>query len=89
MEEQAVVGLGQCTVLFDKARTELRRQLHDPAGTGSDVAAYLHGSALDSAVSKVTTAYERCVRAEKAARENSLIAMHKAYGQVFGGSYPS
>jgi hypothetical protein len=73
---------------FDKARAELRSQLHDPAGTGSDVAAYLRGAALDSAVSKVTSAYERCVRAEKCAKDEDLEGMHKAYGQVFGDYYP-
>lgn len=74
---------------FDKARTELKSQLHDPAGTGSDVAAYLHGTALDSAVSKVTSAFERCVRADKCAKDEDFVGMHEAYGQVFGGYYPS
>ncbi len=73
---------------FDKARTELRNQLADPAGTGSDVAAYLHGTALDSAVSKMSAAYERCVRADKCAKDEDSAGMHKAYGQVFGGYYP-
>jgi len=73
---------------FDKARSELRNQLADPSGTGIDVAAYLHGTALDSAVSKVTTAYERCVRAEQCAKADDLAGMHKAYGQVFGDCYP-
>lgn len=74
---------------FDKARGQLRHQLHDPAGTGRDVAAYLHGTALDSAVSKVTSAFERCVRADKCAKDNDASAMHEAYGQVFGSYYPS
>jgi hypothetical protein len=73
---------------FDKARTELRNQLADPAGTGSDVAAYLHGTALDSAVSKMSAAYERCVRADTCAKDEDSAGMHKAYGQVFGGYYP-
>ncbi len=74
---------------FDKARTQLKSQLHDPAGTGSDVAAYLRGTALDSAVSKVTSAFERCVRADKCAKDEDFAGMHKAYGQVFGEYYPS
>jgi hypothetical protein len=73
---------------FDKARSELRSQLHDPAGIGSDVAAYLHGTALDSAVKKVTSAYERCVRAEKCAKNEDFTGMHTAYGHVFGDYYP-
>jgi hypothetical protein len=48
----------------------------------------LHGTALDSAVSKVTTAYERCVRADQCVNEEDLAGMHKAYGQVFGDYYP-
>jgi hypothetical protein len=63
--------------------------LADPSGTGSNVASYLHGTALDSAVSKVTAAYERCVRAEKCAKDDDIAGMHKAYGQVFGDYYPS
>lgn len=74
---------------FDKSRTELRSQLADPSGTGSDVASYLHGTALDSAVSRVTAAYERCVRAEKCAKDDDLVGMHKAYCQVFGDCYPA
>jgi hypothetical protein len=49
---------------------------------------YLHGAALDSAVSKVTSAYECCVRAEKCARNDDATGMHTAYGHVFGGYYP-
>lgn len=74
---------------FDKARTDLNDQLHDPAGTGADIAAYLHGTALKAAISKVTSAYERCVRAERAAKESDLATMHKTYGQVFGDYYPT
>ena len=68
--------------------SELRSQLHDPAGTGSDVAAYLHGTPLDSAVKKVTAAYERCVHAETCAKDGDISGMHKAYRQVFGDYYP-
>ena len=74
---------------FDKASAKLKRPLHDPAGTGSNVAAYLHGTALDSTVSKVTSAYERCVRADKCAKDGDLAGMHTAYRQVFGDYYPS
>lgn len=74
---------------FKKARGKLRESLHDPAGTGKDVAAYLHGTALDAAVSKVERAYERCIRAEKAFAADDLAAMHEAYGRVFGSYYPA
>jgi hypothetical protein len=74
---------------FKKARGKLREPLHDPAGTGKDVAAYLHGTALDAAVSKVERAYERCVQAEKAFAADDLAAMHEAYDRVFGNYYPA
>ena len=73
---------------FKKAHSKLRDQLHDPAGTGKDVAAYLHGSALDTAVSKVESASDRCRKAERAYKESDLSEMHKVYGKVFGGDYP-
>lgn len=73
---------------FDKARAELRRQLGDPAGTGADVGAYLHGAALDAAVSKVESAHDRCTRAEQAAKDGKLATMHDAYRKVFGDAYP-
>ena len=74
---------------FDKARTGLSEQLHDPAGTGADVAAYLHGAALKAAIGKVTSAYDRCVRAGLAAKEGDLAETHRIYRQVFGGAYPA
>jgi Second Messenger Oligonucleotide or Dinucleotide Synthetase domain len=73
---------------FDKARSELRRQLGDPAGTGADVGAYLSGAALDAAVTKVESAHDRCTRAEQAAKDGKLAAMHDAYKKVFGDAYP-
>jgi len=76
------------TYFLKKARGKLRERLHDPAGTGKDVAAYLHGTALDSAVSKVETAYDRCVQAAKAFEADDPAAMHEAYGRVFGNYYP-
>ncbi|MGA7361706.1 MAG: hypothetical protein WBZ07_01975, partial [Candidatus Dormiibacterota bacterium] len=73
---------------FDKARQSLSGALSDPAGTGKDVALYLHGTELKSATSKVTTAYERCLRAEKAAKTGDLAVMHETYRRVFGDYYP-
>lgn len=74
---------------FDKARDRLPRQQRDPAGTGTDVGAYLGGGqALNDAVSKAKSAYERCGRAENAAAAGNLAAAHAAYRQVFGDYYP-
>jgi SMODS-associating 4TM effector domain len=50
---------------LDQARTRLKRQLRDPAGTGTDVGTYLHGTALEEAVSKAQTTFDRCVKAEE------------------------
>ncbi|MGH9098523.1 MAG: SMODS domain-containing nucleotidyltransferase, partial [Acidimicrobiales bacterium] len=74
---------------FDKARGALKRQLGDPAGTSRDVGAYLHGSALEAAVSKVNSAFERCQRAERSAKDGDLASMHDAYRLVFGYYYPA
>ena len=51
--------------------------------------AYLSGKAIGDAVSKVTTAYERCVRAEREASAGRLGAAHEAYRRVFGSYYPA
>ncbi len=74
---------------FKKAHGKLRESLSDPAGTGKDVGAYLHGTALNDAISKVETAFKRCDRAEASAKNGDLAAMHEAYSKVFGNYYPS
>jgi hypothetical protein len=35
------------------------------------------------------SARDRCVKAEKAAKDGDLAAMHEAYGRVFGDDYPA
>jgi Second Messenger Oligonucleotide or Dinucleotide Synthetase domain len=74
---------------FKKARGKLRESLSDPAGTGKDVGAYLHGTALDEVVSKAESAFKRCQRAEEAAQSGNVAVMHEAYRRVFGDYYPS
>lgn len=74
---------------FEKAPDKVRYKLPDPAGSGGDVGGYLTGSALEKAISKVESARDRCVRAEKAARDGDLTSMHEAYGRVFGHDYPA
>jgi hypothetical protein len=74
---------------FDKTRDKLKFRLSDPSGNGADVGGYLTGSSLEKAVSKVTTAHERCLLAEKAAKDGDTAAMHDAYSRVFGDYYPS
>ena len=58
-------------------------------GLGGDVGAYLTGKALETAVSKINSARDRSVRADKAAKDGDLAAMHQAYGHVFGDDYPA
>jgi hypothetical protein len=72
---------------FKKAYDKLSTPLADPAGTGKDVAAYLHGDALQAARSKVHSAFERCDRAQKAFKDGDPEAMHEAYRRVFGDCY--
>lgn len=59
---------------FDKVRQRIPQRQPDPAGTGVDVGGYLGGQALEDAVSKANTAYERCVRAENAAASGQPLA---------------
>jgi hypothetical protein len=74
---------------FKKARGRLREPLPDPAGAGKDIGAYLHGTALDEAVSRAESALKRCERADEAAKNDDLAAMHDAYRRVFGDYYQS
>lgn len=73
---------------FEKVPDKLRYKLSDPAGLGGDVGAYLTGSGVESAIRKVGSAHDRCIRAEKARKEGGLVSMHKAYRDVFGDDYP-
>ena len=72
-----------CEFIVDKIKHP------DPAGTGKDVAAYLHGDALQAARSKVKTALERCERAQRAFTDDDSAGMHEAYRRVFGDYYPA
>jgi hypothetical protein len=74
-------------MFFEKAPDKLRYKLSDPAGLAGDVGAYLTGPALDRAISEMNSARDLCVKAEKAAKDGDLLAMHEAYGRVFGRSY--
>lgn len=79
---------GNTRYFFDQARQRVRRMQQDPAGTGKDVGAYLHGLALEAAASKLKTAYERCTRAETATANGRLSDAHASYRLVFGNYYP-
>ena len=59
------------------------------SGHRQDVGGYLTGQAIDEAVSKVSTAHERCARAESYAADGQLEAAHDAYRRVFGRYYPA
>ena len=74
---------------FENAPDKLRYKLPDPAGAGGDVGAYLTGSALEMAIGKMNSAGESCKRAERAAKDGDVVAMHQAYGRVFGDAYPA
>jgi hypothetical protein len=43
--------------------------------------------AIDTAISKMNSARDRCLRAEQAAKDGDLATMHEAYGRVFGHDY--
>ena len=73
---------------FEEAPDKVRFQLPDPAGLGQDVGAYITGSKLETAISRMKSAHERCVHAENAAKTGNLASMHEAYSRVFGDDYP-
>jgi hypothetical protein len=74
---------------FDTARGKLRYKLSDPSGGGGDIGEYLTGASMEKAISKMTTAFERCIQAEKAAKNGDVVGMHEEYGRVFGDDYLS
>jgi hypothetical protein len=76
-------------MFFEKAPDKVRSKLADPAGLGDDIGTYLTGTALETAISKMNSARDRCLRAERAAKDGDLAAMHEAYGRVFGDDYPA
>ncbi|MFD2611407.1 CBASS oligonucleotide cyclase [Paenibacillus gansuensis] len=75
---------------FDKARSEVRKQNPDPSGFSADVGAYLNSEAkILKAVSNLTTAYNRAVKAETNAAEGRIEDAVNEWRKIFGSRFPS
>lgn len=72
---------------FDKGREVVKKQNADPAGYGGDVGAYINTQQkVTEAVGKFELAYSRALKAEDAARRNSIVEAI-GYWKMIGGDY--
>ncbi|MBU8763730.1 hypothetical protein KM868_09510 [Micrococcus luteus] len=75
---------------FDKARQEVTKKNPDPAGYSADVGAYLNTQdKIEKAVSNITTAYNRAIKAEAFAREGNIGDAVNEWRKIFGSRFPA
>lgn len=76
--------------VFDKARLQLQYAVIDPAGYGGNVSAYLDSATkIQDVVSRMETAYNRAVEAERLARENKTKEAFSKWRLIFGDYFPA
>lgn len=75
---------------FDKAKDYVNKKNPDPAGYDGDVGAYLNTDAkIKGAVSNLTTAYNRALKAEEYASNNKIEDAVNEWRKVFGSKFPA
>jgi hypothetical protein len=75
---------------FDKAKDYVKKKNPDPAGYNDDVGAYLNTDAkINGAVSNLTTAYNRAVKAESFASEKKITEAVGEWRKIFGTKFPA
>jgi hypothetical protein len=75
---------------FDKARSYVKQENPDPAGYAGDVGSYLNThEKVDSAVSRLETAYERALKAEDYANRGHIEDAVNIWRKVFGNYFPA
>lgn len=75
---------------FDKAKDYVKKKNPDPAGYNDDVGEYLNTDAkISGAISNMTTAYSRAVKAESFAQENKIAEAVGEWRKIFGGKFPA
>jgi hypothetical protein len=75
---------------LDKARALIPVQVLDPAGYGDDVGRYIGGqTAIDEAVGKIQSDYERAVKAEQYAGQSDIVNALAMWKVVFGDPFPA
>lgn len=75
---------------FDKAKDDVRGITSDPAGYSTDVGAYLNThEKIEKAVSNLTTAYNRALKAEAFTRVGKISEAIAEWKKIFGDCFPS
>ena len=75
---------------FDKGRDEIAKKTADPAGYSDDVGFYIDTrEKIDEAVSRLTTAYNRAIKAEAYEKEGKPESAIDEWRKVFGSSFPA
>jgi hypothetical protein len=76
--------------VFDKARTQIRSAVYDPAGFGGNVASYLDTyEKVNQVVSRLESAHERAVDAEELDRRGSVEQAFDKWRVIFGDYFPA
>lgn len=76
--------------VFDKARSQVQYDALDPAGYGWNVGAYLDtATKIQDVVSRLETAYNRAVDAERLTRENKTREAYDKWRLIFGDYFPT
>ncbi len=76
--------------VFDKARFQIQYAILDPAGYGGNVGAYLDTSTkIQDVVSRLETAYNRAVEAERLALENKTKEAYDKWRFIWGDYFPA
>lgn len=75
---------------FDKAKNYIRSKFPDPAGYSDDISYYIATEAdMSATISKLETAYNRAIKAERFAAENKISNAVDEWQKIFGDYFPS
>lgn len=76
--------------VFDKLRQEVKKVTKDPSGYGGNLAGYLNTQQkIDDVVSRLETAYNRAVEAERLDKEGKVSAAVDKWRMTFGDYFPA
>lgn len=76
--------------MFDKARTQIRYTILDPAGYGGNVASYLNTQQkIQDVVNRLETAYSRARDGEQLERAGKTQQAYEKWRLIFGDYFPT
>jgi hypothetical protein len=75
--------------VFDKGREKIKFKQKDPAGYGDFINPWNNVTTVDDAVSRLTTAYNRALKAEQFASGGNIEAAYGEWRKIFGGYFPA